>query len=55
MKKNKLAKMIDHTLLKPEATMFDVINLCEEAKKYGMQLQKVVEDNSWIRAEFSVD
>lgn len=35
MKKNKLAKMIDHTLLKPEATMFDVINLCEEAKKYG--------------------
>ena len=35
MKKNKLAKMIDHTLLKPEATMFDIINLCEEAKKYG--------------------
>ena len=35
MKKNKLAKMIDHTLLKPEATMIEIINLCEEAKQYG--------------------
>lgn len=33
----------------------DVDIIAEEAKKYGMQLQKVVEDNSWIRAEFSVD
>ncbi len=29
-----LARMIDHTLLKPEATDNDVIKLCEEAKKF---------------------
>lgn len=34
MRKNKLAKMIDHTILKPEATMFEVIKICEEAKEY---------------------
>jgi deoxyribose-phosphate aldolase len=26
---------IDHTLLKPEATMAQIIKICEEAKKYG--------------------
>jgi deoxyribose-phosphate aldolase len=30
-----LAKMIDHTLLKPEATKEQVIELCAEAKKYS--------------------
>jgi deoxyribose-phosphate aldolase len=30
-----LAAMIDHTLLKPEATREDVRKLCEEAKQYG--------------------
>ena len=30
-----LAPYIDHTLLKPEATVQDVIKLCDEAKKYG--------------------
>jgi deoxyribose-phosphate aldolase len=30
-----LAALIDHTLLKPEATRDDVRRLCEEAKKYG--------------------
>jgi deoxyribose-phosphate aldolase len=30
-----LAKMIDHTLLKPEATKADVDTLCDEAKRYG--------------------
>lgn len=29
-----LARMIDHTLLKPEATSNDIIKLCEEAKRY---------------------
>lgn len=29
------AKMIDHTLLKAEATQEQIIKLCEEAKKYG--------------------
>jgi len=32
---NKLAKMIDHTLLKPYATRDHVVRLCEEGKKYG--------------------
>lgn len=30
-----VAKMIDHTLLKPNATEDDIRKLCEEAKKYG--------------------
>jgi len=30
-----LAKYIDHTLLKPNATQQEVIQLCNEAKKYG--------------------
>ena len=29
-----LARMIDHTLLKPEATREEVIKLCEEARKH---------------------
>ncbi|MBI5183318.1 MAG: deoxyribose-phosphate aldolase, partial [Nitrospinae bacterium] len=30
-----LAKLIDHTLLKPETTREDIANLCSEAKRYG--------------------
>ena len=30
-----IAKMIDHTVLKADATVETVISLCEEAKKYG--------------------
>ncbi len=30
-----LAKMIDHTLLKPDATPDQITRLCEEARKYG--------------------
>jgi len=30
-----LAKIIDQTLVGPEATKYDVIKLCEEAKNYG--------------------
>lgn len=33
--KEELAKMIDYTLLKPEATKKDIVNLCEEARKHG--------------------
>jgi deoxyribose-phosphate aldolase len=33
--KEQLAKLIDHTLLKPGATKDDVKRLCEEAEKYG--------------------
>lgn len=31
----KLARMIDHTLLKPDATLQEIENLCAEAKHYG--------------------
>lgn len=35
MERNALARMIDHTLLKPEATVEDVIALCSEAGELG--------------------
>ena len=35
MDKKRLAKMIDHTILKPDATKEEVIKICEEAKKYN--------------------
>lgn len=33
--KKTLAKYIDHTLLKPQATSNQIISLCKEAKQYG--------------------
>ncbi len=33
--KRQLAKLIDHTLIKPDATESEVAKLCAEAKKYG--------------------
>lgn len=33
----KLNKFIDHTLLKPQATVNDIVKLCEEAKKYDFK------------------
>ncbi|HDO25128.1 MAG TPA: deoxyribose-phosphate aldolase, partial [Nitrospirae bacterium] len=30
-----IAKLIDHTLLSPDATEADIKKLCDEAKKYG--------------------
>ena len=35
MDRSQLAKMIDHTLLKPEATVADVISLCDQAAELG--------------------
>ena len=35
MDSKKLAKTIDHTLLKPDATRAQILKLCEEAKSYG--------------------
>ena len=35
MDKKRLAKMIDHTILKPDATKEEVIKICEEAKRYS--------------------
>jgi len=41
-----LAKMIDHTLLKPEATRDQVAQLCFEARKYGFA--SVCINPSWV-------
>jgi len=41
-----LAAMIDHTLLKPEATKEEIIKLCEEAKQY--QFATVCVNSSWV-------
>ncbi len=36
MSDKEIAKMIDHTLLKPESTKEQIIQICEEAKEYGL-------------------
>jgi len=35
MSPDRVAKLIDHTLLRPEATRDDIQRLCEEARQYG--------------------
>ena len=35
MQKNELAKMIDHTMLKPDATKASIEKLCKEALDYN--------------------
>jgi len=35
MNKAKIAKLIDHTMLRPDAKEMDIIRLCEEAVEYG--------------------
>lgn len=35
MTKKEIVKFIDHTLLKPDATIFDIKKLCDEAIKYN--------------------
>lgn len=42
-----LAKLIDHTLLKPEATREQIVKLCEEAVKYGFA--SVCVNPTWVR------
>jgi len=37
MKKSKIAKIIDHTNIRPEATEKDIKKTCQEAKKYGFR------------------
>jgi deoxyribose-phosphate aldolase len=41
-----LAKLIDHTLLKPEATRDEVVALCEEARKY--RFASVCVNTTWV-------
>lgn len=44
---DELSKIIDHTLLKPEATQADIERLCDEAVKYGFY--SVCVNPWWIR------
>lgn len=44
---NSIAKMIDHTLLKPESTKEQVITLCEEARKYNFA--SVCINPTWVK------
>ncbi len=37
MNKREVAQMIDHTVLKPDATSADIVRLCEEANLYGFK------------------
>src|SRR5262245_5682486 len=41
-----LAKLIDHTMLKPEATRDEVVKLCEEAKKH--RFASVCVNTTWV-------
>ncbi|MBL0217774.1 MAG: deoxyribose-phosphate aldolase [Myxococcales bacterium] len=41
-----MAKLIDHTLLKPEATRDEVVKLCEEARKY--RFASVCVNTTWV-------
>src|SRR5580765_6279991 len=41
-----LAKLIDHTMLKPEATRDDVVKLCEEARKH--RFASVCVNTTWV-------
>ncbi|MFC0298396.1 deoxyribose-phosphate aldolase [Geobacillus jurassicus] len=42
-----IAKMIDHTLLKPEATEQQIVQLCAEAKQYGFAA--VCVNPTWVK------
>jgi deoxyribose-phosphate aldolase len=41
-----VAKMIDHTLLRPDATRQDVVKLCEEARKH--RFASVCVNSTWV-------
>lgn len=51
----KLSKMIDHTNLKPDATLIDIEKLCNEAKKYMFASVCVNPVNVKFSAEFLED
>src|SRR5690625_3328919 len=46
MNTTSVEKMIDHTLLKPEATQMDIQTLCEEAKEH--RFKSVCVNPSWV-------
>ena len=52
MKPSDLARMIDHTLLRPDATKEQITKLCTEAKKYNFW--SVCINPYWVALAFSL-
>lgn len=46
MENKEIAQIIDHTLLKPEATRDEIVKICSEAKQYGFAT--VCVNPSWV-------
>lgn len=44
---NHINKLVDHTMLKPEATISDITQLCEEAKKHNFM--SVCVNPTWVK------
>jgi len=47
MQKNKIAKIIDHTNIRPDAKAQDIKKTCQEAKKYGFR--SVCVNPQWVK------
>jgi len=45
--RTEIAKLIDHTLLKPDAVESDIVKICEEANKYGFA--SVCINSYWVK------
>lgn len=52
MEKAELAKMIDHTLLKPDATREKIVQLAEEARKY--EFASVCVNPTWVAQAYEI-
>lgn len=52
MEKAELAKMIDHTLLKPDAIREKIVQLAEEARKYGFA--SVCVNPAWVTQAYEI-
>ena len=45
-----IANLIDHTLLKPDATRDQIVTLCQEARRYGFA--SVCVNSYWVPLAF---
>lgn len=52
MEKAELAKMIDHTLLKPDATREKIVQLAEDARKY--EFASVCVNPAWVAQAYEI-
>ncbi|WP_257346056.1 deoxyribose-phosphate aldolase [Pseudalkalibacillus decolorationis] len=49
---SKIAKLIDHTALKPETTKEDIVKLCEEAREYVFA--SVCVNPTWVETSYDI-